>query len=125
MVLFFDGWCPICRAAKERLSRLDRGRRLQFRSLRDSAVVADSGISQEALASRLHIRTDAGRIVSGFPALVAIAGALPPLWPLWPLLLTAQWLGVGSVAYDWIARNRKIVPVGSCEEGSCPIHREP
>jgi hypothetical protein len=63
--------------------------------------------------------------VSGFPALVAIARVLPPLRPVWPLLVVAHWLGVGSMVYEWVARNRKIIPVGSCEDGACPIHRKP
>ena len=123
MVVYFDGWCPLCRAAKERLSRLDRRGRLAFRSIRDEAVVGDLGISQEVLARQMHVQTDDGRIIGGFPALVAIATLLPPLWVLWPFLVAAQWLGVGAVAYDWVARNRKIVPVGACEDGACPIHR--
>ncbi|HYF79950.1 MAG TPA: DUF393 domain-containing protein [Symbiobacteriaceae bacterium] len=123
MVVYFDGWCPLCRAAKERLSRMDHRGRLAFRSIRDEAVVGELGISQEVLARQMHVRTDDGRIIGGFPALVAISRLLPPLWPLWPFLVVAKWLGVGTVAYDWVARNRKIVPVGSCEDGACPIHR--
>lgn len=122
VVVYFDGWCPICRAAKDRLSQLDRRGRLSFRSMRDAGVEAELGIAQEVLARSMHIRTDGGRILSGFPALVAIAGVLPPLWLLWPPMAVAQWLGVGGVVYNWVARNRKIVPVGSCEDGACPVH---
>lgn len=125
MVVYFDGWCPICRAAKDRLSRLDRRGRLTFRSMRDAGVDAELGISQEVLARSMHVRTDAGRILSGFPALVTIAGVLPRLWPVWPFMVVAQGLGIGPLVYDWVARNRKIVPVGSCNDGACPIHREP
>jgi predicted DCC family thiol-disulfide oxidoreductase YuxK len=102
---------------------MDHRGRLAFRSIRDEAVVGELGISQEVLARQMHVRTDDGRIIGGFPALVAISRLLPPLWPLWPFLVVAKWLGVGTVAYDWVARNRKIVPVGSCEDGACPIHR--
>ncbi|HWH71558.1 MAG TPA: DUF393 domain-containing protein [Candidatus Sulfotelmatobacter sp.] len=125
MVVYFDGWCPICRAARDRLAHLDRGRRLQFRSARDPAAIAETGLPAETLASSLHVRTADGRMVSGFPALVAIARTLPPLWPVWPFMVIAGWLGIGARVYAWVARNRRIVPVGACEDGACPVHRDP
>lgn len=125
MIVYYDGWCPFCQAAKARMARLDRWGRLQFRSLRDPGVVAEAGVPLETLAARLHVRTDRGRLVSGVSALVAIAGVLPLLWPLWPVLVASQWLGLGRWLYDWVARNRKIVPAGTCTESTCPIHHEP
>lgn len=125
MDVYFDGWCPLCRASKERLERLDRKGRLRFRSMRDPEVAQDLGLPVETLAAQLHVRTAAGRVAGGFPALVAITRALPPLWPIWPFMVVAGWLGVGARVYALVARNRKIVPVGSCDDGACPIHREP
>lgn len=125
MVVYFDEWCPICRATRDRLARMDRGGRLRFRSARHPAVAAELGVSPEALASHMHVKTDSGQVLSGFPAVVAIARVLPPLWPVWPFMVIAHWLGIGAVLYAWVARNRRIVPVGSCEDGACPIHRKP
>lgn len=112
----------MCTATRQRLSRLDWMGQLQFVSFRDLEAKALPGIAPERLAARLHVRYDrTGRVAEGIWALAAIAARLPLLWPLWPLVVAAGLIGLGQSAYDFIARRRRIVPVGQCDEVGCDI----
>lgn len=122
--VYYDGWCPICTGAKDRLERMDRRGRIVFRSMRDPGVAEQVGVPAAALAARMHGRSVAtGRVVSGITAVRWVAASLPSLWPSVPLLWLAEKTGVGGPLYDWIAARRPIIPVGHCEDGACPIHQ--
>lgn len=122
ITVFYDGWCPLCTAARHRLARLDWLGRLQFVSIRDPGAAEGAGVSPERLAARLHVYSPGtGRWAEGIWAVAAIAARLPLLWPLWPLLVLAGFTGLGQAVYDFIARRRAIVPVGQCSEEGCPL----
>ncbi|BAD39929.1 thiol-disulfide oxidoreductase DCC family protein [Symbiobacterium thermophilum] len=122
ITVFYDGWCPLCTAARQRLARLDWLGRLEFVSIRDPGVAERAGVAPERLAARLHVHTPrTGRWAEGIWAVAAIAARLPLLWPLWPLLALAGVTGLGQPLYDFIARRRAIVPVGQCDETGCPL----
>ncbi|MGQ0440588.1 hypothetical protein ACT4UT_29180, partial [Bacillus sp. B-TM1] len=42
-------------------------------------------------------------------------------WFAVPFIKLSIVLGFGSKVYDYIANNRKLVPVGHCREGICEI----
>lgn len=120
--VYYDGWCPICTGAKERLARMDRRGRLAFRSMREPGVAEQTGIPAAALAARMHVRSlKTGRIVGGITAVRWVAAALPALRVAVPLLWLAEKSGLGAPLYDWIAARRPIIPVGHCEDGACRI----
>jgi len=122
IIVFYDGWCPLCTTARRRLERLDWLGRLRFVSIRDPGVAERAGIPPERLAARLHVQfVRTGRWAEGIWAVAAIAARLPLLWPLWPLLVLAGLSGLGQPVYDFVARRRAIVPAGQCEEHGCPL----
>jgi len=53
----------------------------------------------------------------GMDALLLISFDLPLLWIFIPFFWLSIKLGLGSMIYDWIARNRLLFPV----PGYCPI----
>lgn len=122
IIVFYDGWCPLCNRARRRLARLDWLGRLRFVSIRDPGAARRAGVAPERLAARLHVQSvRTGRWAEGIWAVAAIAARLPLLWPLWPLLAVAGLSGLGQPVYDFIARRRTIVPAGQCDEQGCPV----
>jgi predicted DCC family thiol-disulfide oxidoreductase YuxK len=121
--LYYDGWCPICRGAKERLAALDWQGRLTFLSMRVPGVAERLGVRTQDLAARMHVRSvRTGQLWAGIAAVRVVAGALPPLWPLFPAIWLSERLGLGGWLYDWIASRRPIIPVGHCTDQACSIH---
>ncbi|MDG0960752.1 DUF393 domain-containing protein, partial [Bacillus paranthracis] len=50
-----------------------------------------------------------------------LAKVVPSYWFAVPFIKLSIVLGFGSKVYDYIANNRKLVPVGHCREGICEI----
>lgn len=124
LMVYYDGWCPLCSAIRRRIERIDWLGRIEFASMREPGVAESLGVEAGRLAERMHARHPrTGRVVDGIEAVAAIAARLPLLWPLWPLIRLSAWTGLGNLLYDAIARRRTIIPVGACEQGACPIHR--
>jgi predicted DCC family thiol-disulfide oxidoreductase YuxK len=121
--LYYDGWCPFCRATQARIAKLDWLKRIAFVSIRAPGVAETLSVSPERLERRMHVQVQrTGKVVDGIDAVAAVAGQVPLLMPLWPFIRLASLIGVGQPLYDWIARQRSIIPVGSCDEESCDIH---
>jgi predicted DCC family thiol-disulfide oxidoreductase YuxK len=121
--VYYDGWCPLCTALRNRLERLDWLGRLQWRSIRDQGVAAALGVPAERLEQRMHVRDPrTGIVVDGIWAVAAVATRLPALMPLWPVVAGAAAVGLGQPLYDYIASRRAIVPVGQCTDQQCQIH---
>jgi predicted DCC family thiol-disulfide oxidoreductase YuxK len=124
VVVYYDGWCPLCTAIRTRLERLDWLGRLRFVSIREPGVEQESGIPLERLAKRMAVRwPESGRTAEGIDAVAAIAARVPALILLWPFVKVASLTPAGQALYDYIASRRAIVPVGNCEDGACSIHR--
>jgi len=120
--VYYDGWCPLCKATKERLIRLDSRNAIRFVSMRDPGVEGRVGIPAERLAERMHcLDLESGRVSQGVYAVADLFGHLPWLMVTAPFIRAAGWIGLGQPLYDWIAKRRAIVPVGSCDHGSCSI----
>lgn len=123
LTLYYDGWCPLCTAVKQRLERWDWLGQLSYADLRSPGAAEALGVPLQQLAERMHAhRHRDGRLLEGIAAVTATAARIPLLWPLWPWLLLATATGLGQPLYDRIARSRRIVPVGQCDETGCRIH---
>jgi predicted DCC family thiol-disulfide oxidoreductase YuxK len=123
--VFYDGWCPVCCAVRDRLQRLDRLGLLRFRSIRDPEGLGDLPVPPEQLAARMHVRHLAtGKIESGIDAVAAIVARVPALIPLWPVVKLSALIGVGGWLYDQIASRRTIVPTGHCTLHGCALEVE-
>jgi len=118
--VYYDGWCPLCTASKERLSKLDWRGAVRFVSMRDPEIEGRVGIPATRLAARMHcLQLDSGKVSQGVYAIADLFGQLPLLMPMALVVRVAGWIGLGQPLYDWIARRRAIVPIGSCDHESC------
>ena len=57
----------------------------------------------------------------GIHSIYVLAKVVPSYWFAVPFIKLSIVLGFGSKVYDYIANNRKLVPVGHCREGICEI----
>ncbi len=113
VIVFYDGWCSLCRRSTATLKRLDLLGLLEPISFRDPGVVERYGLDPARATVRLHARAaGAPAPVEGIDAVILIATRLPPLWPLLPFLWLAARLGFGQRVYDWLAARRTIIPAG-------------
>jgi predicted DCC family thiol-disulfide oxidoreductase YuxK len=107
LIVYYDGWCSLCGRSAAGVARLDWLRLLEFVSFRDPAVVERDHLDLERLRLRMQSRpAQDGPISEGIDAVIQVAWRVPLLWPALPLLLLARWIGVGQVAYDWVAARR-------------------
>ncbi|WP_048600386.1 thiol-disulfide oxidoreductase DCC family protein [Rubeoparvulum massiliense] len=119
--VYYDGWCPMCTAIRQRLEKMDRLRLLTWVSIRDQAAVQRIPIPFAALETRMYTKKVRNNTyVSDIRAIAAIVARIPLLWLFWPFLKLAQFTGLGSYVYHYVAKKRRIVPVGACDE-SCGI----
>lgn len=102
---YFDGRCGLCRRTARILGALDWLGTLEFV---DQSALSDAElpVSRDLALSGMPMRTAAGRVLVGFPA-VRRALARTPLGLAPAALLYVPGLNrVGARAYAWIAQNR-------------------
>lgn len=123
LIVFYDGWCPVCIRSVKVWQAVDFFSLLDFTSFREPGMAAQSGLDLNALEQRIHT-TDVGggRVRNGFAAVTQITARLVVLWPLLPLLWTAKLLRLGDHAYDWFAR-RRLMLLSGCHPSGCEVVR--
>ena len=104
-VLYYDGECPLCEAAKRWLSRLDVFHRVEWKAYQ-SLERPPRGLSWSDLESAAWLDTGSGRPVRGFNAFRTLALRLPLLLPVAPALWMPGMGRLGEWAYGLVARNR-------------------
>lgn len=78
--VWFNGDCPVCSREIGAYARAAERRDLPMRfhdSMRVSRPLAACGLRREHLERRLYLRDEHGRIVSGFPAVLALWARIP------------------------------------------------
>ena len=123
MIVFYDSWRLMCTAVAERTKKLDKKGKMKFVSFRDEDVVEKYELSQELqskMEQRLYILKN-NKWYDGIHSIYVLAKAVPSYWFAVPFIKLSIVLGFGSKVYDYIANNRKLVPVGHCREGICEI----
>ena len=128
ILVFYDGWCSLCRRSVATLQRLDFLGLLEPLSFRDPEVLKRFGLDPRRAAARLHAwAAGAPGPAHGIDAVILVAARLPPLWPLVPFLWIAARVGLGQPTYDWLAARRTIVPAGhgDGENGNKPSGHGP
>lgn len=117
VIIYYDGYCSMCRASSTLWQKLDWMDKLNFTSFRKL-----SGYPKE-MEKQLFVDYH-GKWFKGFDGILQIVKKLPLLWIVLPFLYVFKWLGLGSFIYNTIAKNRKIVPVNQCDgDGdACMIH---
>ncbi|MFD3450154.1 thiol-disulfide oxidoreductase DCC family protein [Microbacteriaceae bacterium 4G12] len=125
MIVFYDSWCPLCTALARKIKQVDRRQRTVCVSFRDDDVVNQYELSAsfiKKMEQRLYVYDSKQKHwYDGIHALCALAARVPLYWGLVPLLQVSIWLGFGERVYDFVAKRRKIVPVGHCQDGVCQL----
>ncbi|MFD2761961.1 thiol-disulfide oxidoreductase DCC family protein [Lentibacillus juripiscarius] len=114
MIIYFDSYCKLCTKSSLFWKKADWFHHLKFSSFRDLDNYP------EAMAETLHVY-DRGQWFQGFQAIISVTKKLPALWVLVPFLYGVKWIGLGDYLYKKIARNRKLIPVRQCDQGTCGI----
>ncbi|HEY3266079.1 MAG TPA: DCC1-like thiol-disulfide oxidoreductase family protein [Armatimonadota bacterium] len=104
----YDGACPLCVAAVDRLRGWDAGGVLRY---------ADARAAGGESPREMRLEFPDGRSLGGFDAARALCLLLPRLRPLAPLLFVPGIRTPGALAYRLVARFRPIP--GRCQGGSC------
>lgn len=125
IIVLYDSWCPLCKKSKFYLEKIDWLNKLVFQSIRDSANLQKYQIDMEVAEQRMHT-FDSGknRLEEGMYSIVRISKAIPLLWLFLPLFQLSLLCGVGQKLYDFIAKRRRILPVGHCIDHPCEIAKK-
>ncbi|UFJ60203.1 DCC1-like thiol-disulfide oxidoreductase family protein [Brevibacillus sedimenti] len=117
VIVFYDGWCPMCQASVRTLKKLDWFGLLRFVSFREPGVCDMYGLDPQKAEQRMHSRRVNDTVMrDGIHAFIQISKRLVPMWPISPLLCLANLLGIGQKAYDFVASRRTILPAGGCDD---------
>jgi len=114
MIVYYDGYCSMCNASKTVWKKIDFQKKLAFQSFRDLSSYP------EAMEKSLHV-SHKGNWFQGYQALIEIAKQIPIMWFLLPFMYPVKWLGLGERIYQFVAKNRKIIPVNQCKDNECRI----
>lgn len=110
MIIYYDSHCKMCVNSSTVWQKLDKGNKLRFESFRD----LDHYPSE--MEESLHVYTE-NKWFQGYTAIIEIVKKLPVLWVLLPFLVFGKWIGLGDTIYQWVAKNRKLIPVNQCKDG--------
>ncbi len=123
LVVFYDGWCPMCTGSARRWGRLDPLSLVHFVSFREPVVIELYGLDPARTARRIQSVAGSGMIREGMDTLLAVAARSILVWPLVPALFLTRML-TGQRLYDAVAARRLIVVPGACG-GGCPVGGPP
>ncbi|ADG05603.1 thiol-disulfide oxidoreductase DCC family protein [Kyrpidia tusciae] len=125
MTVYYDGYCPYCRAAAMTIRSLDVFRRIAVISFRHDKSYSIHGITAEELEREMVVIVHCGdqqRAYKGFAGVLAVLRGLLLLWPIFPLAWCLGRIGWGDVLYRWMAEHRLIIPdAGHCRDRNCRI----
>ena len=117
MIVFYDGTCPFCVYSARNLKKMDWMNKLKILDLFTPGLLEKYNIPLEKAMNRIQVIKNGSIQKEGMDALLLISFDLPLLWIFIPFFWLSIKLGLGSMIYDWIARNRFLFPV----PGYCPI----
>ncbi len=107
--VIYDANCEFCRLVKDVVEKYDGGS-LDFTvQEHGSTNGTDADGSQAAIAQkdRLTILDQSGNFSSdGIDSMIFLSRKVKVFFPLLPLLLLLKFIGIGQLAYDFVARNR-------------------
>ena len=120
--VLYDGWCGFCSSTIAFIKRFCSEDKVEFISFRE---IPDSEshilVTKERLEEKMHVIQKNGEIKNGASAFLSIAKTSPKLWPTVPILYFTIKIGIAEKVYDYIAKNRNIIPNNQCKSGSCKV----
>lgn len=125
LLVFYDGYCPLCRGSKKVIEKADWLNKIDFLSFREPGVMETYNLSgknpeRRIIGKRLPDRNT----YEGIETIMEITKRVPLYWIFVPFLYIATKVGLGQWTYDFIAKRRKIIPVGQCGKQGCPVHHQ-
>ncbi|QTD92805.1 thiol-disulfide oxidoreductase DCC family protein [Burkholderia anthina] len=109
LVLYFDGWCPLCAAEIRRLGARDTRHRLAFVDIAAPGFdPAPLGVDRSAMNRELHARLPDGRMLTGIDSIVAAYTLVGRHGLVW-LLRAPVVRDAFAPLYRRVARNRYAV----------------
>ncbi|RYM06160.1 DUF393 domain-containing protein [Sporolactobacillus sp. THM7-7] len=124
LIVFYDGSCRFCRYTMASLKKHDTRGRLKGLNFRDSQVMEHYHLQHQNVENRIYVlRTRTNQGFSGIRAVLEIVKQVPFYWIWVPFIQFSILLGVGDACYDFIARRRRLIPVGRCQDNSCDVPR--
>ncbi|MEH7109299.1 thiol-disulfide oxidoreductase DCC family protein [Bacillus sp. JJ1764] len=122
MVVFYDNWCSLCIAIKEKIQRLDWFGLIEMIGIREKGIEKEISVPLEDLEKKMYaVIKRNGKYVSGLDAFISISARIPMFFVLWPFLIISSKLGIGHIVYRYISEHRTIVPVGKCDDSFCKL----
>lgn len=123
LLVFYDGYCPLCTGSKKAIEKADWLGKIEFISFRESGIIEKYELQDKKPEERIYsIRLRDGQTYEGIHTILQIAVRAPLYWIFVPFLYFAIKTGLGQPTYDFIAKRRKIVPVGQCNDQGCRVH---
>ncbi|HET7580726.1 MAG TPA: DUF393 domain-containing protein [Bacillales bacterium] len=123
LLVFYDGYCPLCRGSKRAIEKADWLHQIAFLSFREPGIIEYYGLRDKQPEERIcSIHLHDHQVYEGIHTIFQISLHVPLYWIFVPFLYLSIKAGLGQRAYDFIAQRRKIIPVGQCSEEGCPIH---
>lgn len=122
LILFYDGWCPVCLKSVAGLEKLDSRERISFLSFREPENIMNYDLELSELELRMHtFDISKERTSKGIHSVLDVCKTIPMLWLLYVPIKLSTYLGLGQRIYDHIAKNRTVFPTGNCDENSCEL----
>lgn len=119
LTVYYDSWCPFCQKISKGIKKFDWFDLIELRSIREMQN-NEISIPFNELEKEMHCSNPkTHKITKGIDAIASLCARLPLFMILWIPLKLSSLCGFGKVIYRYIARNRKIVPVGHCNVHSC------
>jgi predicted DCC family thiol-disulfide oxidoreductase YuxK len=113
--LFYDGQCPLCRAAARRFGRILARRGFGLRPLQSPGAAQRLGLDERDLIREMRLLLADGRNLGGADAVVEISRHI---WWAWPLWLFSHLPGANPLLH---ASYRRLAAKRHCLGGRCGI----
>ncbi len=111
--------------AKGNIEASDKKNRIVLLSFREREIYEKYQLSHRNVENRIFsLDIHSNKSYSGIDTILQIAMRIPKYYLFVPFIYISIILGFGLKLYDYIASKRNVVPVGNCNEESCPIHVE-
>lgn len=112
----------MCTSITQKWSNMDVFQMIKFKSFRQQENIQNLDIPVDKLELEMYCENiKKQKFYKGIHAIYQICLRIPLLWFFVPFLYISILLGVGDRIYKYIAKKRKIIPIGQCKENICSI----
>lgn len=119
VTVFYDNWCQNCNRFKNLITKLDWLKLIDFKELRNPNHLFMYDDIDLVLAKK-QMASLGSNWVYGYDSIFNIFSRIPLLWIFFPTLYLMKITGIGQYLYEYLAINRRIIPM-HCNENSCQM----